>query len=31
MVIECTYRQYPSDDQETWARGMLERQLGELS
>jgi len=30
MVIECTYRQYATDDQEKWARGMLERQLGEL-
>ena len=31
MVIECTYRQYPSDDQEKWARGMLERELEGLA
>jgi aminoglycoside phosphotransferase (APT) family kinase protein len=27
MVIECTYRQYLTDGQEKWARGMLEREL----
>lgn len=27
MVIECTYRQYPTSDQEKWARGMLEQQM----
>lgn len=30
MVIECSSRQYPTNDQETWARAQLERQLEEL-
>ncbi|HEU4327725.1 MAG TPA: aminoglycoside phosphotransferase family protein [Roseiflexaceae bacterium] len=28
MVIECTYRRYPSDDQERWARERLDETLG---
>jgi len=30
MVIECTYRQYETNDQETWARGMLAAELEKL-
>ena len=30
MVIECTYRQYPTQDQENWARGMLANELDKL-
>jgi aminoglycoside phosphotransferase (APT) family kinase protein len=30
MVIECTYRQYETRDQETWARGMLIAELEKL-
>ena len=31
MVIECTYRQYPTDDQERWAREQLAQDLERLS
>jgi hypothetical protein len=30
MVIECTYRNYPTNDQETWARGMLDTEIAKL-
>ena len=30
MVIECTYRQYETQDQETWARAMLAAALEKL-
>lgn len=30
MVIECTYRQYPGNDQEKWARAQLQRELKNL-
>lgn len=30
MVIECTYRQYPTQDQELWAREQLTRDLERL-
>ena len=30
MVIECTYRQYPTHDQENWARGVLQAELDKL-
>jgi len=30
MVIECTYRQYPTHDQENWARGVLQAELEKL-
>jgi aminoglycoside phosphotransferase (APT) family kinase protein len=31
MVIECSYRQYETNDQETWARGMLAAELEKLN
>lgn len=31
MVIECTYRQYPTDDQERWARDRLAETLAQLA
>lgn len=31
MVIECTYRQYPTQDQEHWSRIQLEHDLAELA
>ncbi len=31
MVIECTYRRYPSDDQERWARERLDETLGSFA
>lgn len=31
MVIECAYRQYPTQDQENWARGMLQKELDSLT
>ncbi len=31
MVIECTYRQYATQDQETWARRMLAQELAKLT
>jgi aminoglycoside phosphotransferase (APT) family kinase protein len=31
MVIECTYRNYPTHDQENWARGMLAAEIAKLS
>lgn len=30
MVIECTYRQYETQDQENWTRGLLEAELEKL-
>ncbi len=30
MIIECTYRQYETNDQETWARSMLGAELEKL-
>jgi hypothetical protein len=30
MVIECAYRQYPTQDQERWAREQLARELDRL-
>ena len=30
MVIECTYRRYPNQDQENWARGRLAQELEQL-
>jgi len=31
MIIECTYRRYPTQDQENWARQQLQIQLAKLS
>jgi aminoglycoside phosphotransferase (APT) family kinase protein len=31
MVIECTYRRYPTQDQENWIRPILERELETLA
>lgn len=31
MIIECTYRQYPDNRQETWSRMMLGETLGKLN
>jgi hypothetical protein len=30
MVIECAYRQYPTQDQERWAREQLTQELDRL-
>jgi len=30
MIIECSYRQYPSDDLENWARGQLNEAFEDL-
>ena len=30
MVIECYYRQYQTQDQETWARGVLAQEMAAL-
>ena len=30
MIIECYYRRYENDKQETWARGQLQRELDGL-
>jgi aminoglycoside phosphotransferase (APT) family kinase protein len=30
MIIECTYRRYPTQDQENWARRLLAVELGKL-
>jgi aminoglycoside phosphotransferase (APT) family kinase protein len=30
MIIECTYRQYETQDQENWARGLLAAELEKL-
>ena len=31
MVIECAYRQYPTQDQENWARQMLAIEMEKLA
>lgn len=30
MIIECYYRYYPTQDQENWARGLLDQELQKL-